>query len=289
DPKFIRDDDGQKAFSKLRSSISGVYNFRIGASKTPAEQQRMLREAEFAFKQAYAFCPYSPEAVFRYINLLISLGRINDAVLIATTSQKLDPYNSQLQSLVQELERIKKQQGTMAPMLPPVAGQPSVAAEAQIAQIEKQVAAQPNNLQLLHSLILQHVQAQQRDKALARIDQLLSHPQADANSLLFVANMANQLGDLGKVEQSLIRLVKLSPDNVEAWYDLAGVQALQGSKQTEAMASLREALTRSAQRLEKNPAAPNLYSNAQSDGRFNPLRALPEFQQLMASLQGAAK
>src|SRR5205807_7244529 len=56
DPKFIRDNDGQKAFSKLRSSIAGVYAWRLARPKTPAEQQRMLREAEFSFKQAYAFC-----------------------------------------------------------------------------------------------------------------------------------------------------------------------------------------------------------------------------------------
>src|SRR5438270_2018234 len=39
--------------------------------RSPDSQRRALKEAEFAFKQAYAFCPYSPEAVFRYINLLI--------------------------------------------------------------------------------------------------------------------------------------------------------------------------------------------------------------------------
>src|SRR4029453_5380640 len=100
DPKFIRDNDGQKAFSKLRSSIAGVYNYRISAPTTnPAQQQRYVREAEFAFKQAYAFCPYSPEAVFRYINLLISMGRVDDARLIAITSRKLDPYNSQMENL----------------------------------------------------------------------------------------------------------------------------------------------------------------------------------------------
>src|SRR5687768_18366147 len=52
---------GQKAFSKLRSSIAGVYNWRIANAKSQQEQQRMLREAEFAFKQAYAFCPRSEE------------------------------------------------------------------------------------------------------------------------------------------------------------------------------------------------------------------------------------
>ena len=72
--KFVRDDQGQKAFSKLRSSIGGVYQWRISNSKPNSpEQQRMIKEADFAFRQAFAFCPYSPEAVFRYCNLLFSL------------------------------------------------------------------------------------------------------------------------------------------------------------------------------------------------------------------------
>jgi thioredoxin-like negative regulator of GroEL len=285
DPKFVRDNDGQKAFSKLRSSIAGLYNYRISAAKSHAEQQRMLREAEFAFKQAYAFCPYSPEAVFRYINLLIGIGRVDDAQLIANTSQRLDPNNPQMSSLVLELKRIKQQQGAMGAMLPPI--NPGTA-EAQIAQLEQQLAADSNNLPLLHALVMQHVQLQQRDKAGARLDQLLAHPKADANSLLFAVQVANQLADYPRVEKCLDRLVKINPDNPEAWYDLAGIQAIQ-SKPKDAIISLRESLTRSRQRLEKNPGAFNLYSNAQNDPRFGGLRQLPEFQELMGEQQRASK
>ncbi len=35
DPDFIADTRAQKAFSKLRSSIGGVYNWRITNAKTP--------------------------------------------------------------------------------------------------------------------------------------------------------------------------------------------------------------------------------------------------------------
>ena len=96
DGRFVRDDDAQKAFSKLRSAIAGVYFWRIneaGRRGNLAEQQRMIKECDFAFKQAFAFCPFSPEAVFRYSNLLISLGKIEDALMIAKTFQKLDPNN----------------------------------------------------------------------------------------------------------------------------------------------------------------------------------------------------
>ena len=85
DRRFIRDDSAQKAFSKLRSSIGGIYLWRLGLlngtptpqqylPKSEAERDRMIKEADFALRQAFAYCPYSPEAVFRYVNLLATLG-----------------------------------------------------------------------------------------------------------------------------------------------------------------------------------------------------------------------
>ncbi len=127
DPKFVRDSDGQKAFSKLRSSIAGMYSFRerqltaelqkAQASGNPAEQgrvgaayQRILREAEFALKQSYAFCPYSPEATFRYMELLLRTGRIAEAKLIAETSLKFDPNNGTLHAALNDLQRYQAAQ-----------------------------------------------------------------------------------------------------------------------------------------------------------------------------------
>ena len=109
DPKFVRDDDAQKAFSKLRSSIAGIYAWRVDHPHSQAEQQRVMKEAEFAFKQAYAFCPYSPEALYRFVNLLIRSGRIDDARMLAATSKMLDPHNGALDNLINELDRFKGQ------------------------------------------------------------------------------------------------------------------------------------------------------------------------------------
>jgi len=64
----------------------------------------MTREADRAFRQAFALCPYSPEAVFRYVNLLVELRRTDDARLVATTASKVDPKNSQLKGLVENLK-----------------------------------------------------------------------------------------------------------------------------------------------------------------------------------------
>jgi hypothetical protein len=127
DPKFVRDSDGQKAFSKLRSSIAGVYSFRerqltgelqkaqAGGNaaehqRVAAAYQRMLKEAEFALKQSFAFCPYSPEATFRYMELLLRLGRIGDARLIAETARHFDPRNQTLIGAINDLDRYQAAQ-----------------------------------------------------------------------------------------------------------------------------------------------------------------------------------
>jgi hypothetical protein len=110
DRKFIRDDQAQKAFSKLRSSIGGLYTWRIPDpnNRSPAVQQRMIREADFALRQSFAFCPYSPEAVSRYASLLLALNRLDDALVVGETCLKLDPNNAQMQDLVSKLRSFRK-------------------------------------------------------------------------------------------------------------------------------------------------------------------------------------
>jgi beta-lactamase regulating signal transducer with metallopeptidase domain len=107
DPQFITDTWAQKAFSKLRSAIAGIYAWRVTNAKTPDEKQRMMKEADYAFRQAYALCPTSPETLFRYVNLLITSGRAKDALLIAETSLKFDPNNGQIKSLIDNLKSFK--------------------------------------------------------------------------------------------------------------------------------------------------------------------------------------
>jgi tetratricopeptide (TPR) repeat protein len=280
DPAFVRDNDGQKAFSKLRSSIAGVYNWRITASKTPEEQRRMIKEAEFAFKQAYAFCPYSPEALFRYINLLLSTARLDDAILLATTSQKLDPFNGQIENLIGELKRMKNQGGGVPSAAAPPPPADPTAVQAQLAPLEAKFKSDPKNIQLGIQLANTYLQAQQHAKVMEILEQVMASPSADASAFTFSANVYAQLGQITKVEQALIGLLKVSPVNPEGRYDLAAVQALL-NKPNEAVQSLKLALQQSAQRLEKDPKAQNLYATATGDTRFSSLRVNPEFAKML--------
>jgi hypothetical protein len=65
--------------------------------------------ADFAFRQAFALCPYSPEALYRYVNLLLSEGRAADALLLAETAKKMPHMDTeQIRSLVTQLKQFQK-------------------------------------------------------------------------------------------------------------------------------------------------------------------------------------
>jgi beta-lactamase regulating signal transducer with metallopeptidase domain len=109
DPQFVDDKWGQKAYSKLRNAIAGLYAWRMQQTKNPAEKARMAKAGDLAFRQAFALCPDSPETIFRYVNLLLMDKRPDDAMIVAETGLKLDPANDQIKALVAQLKKFKSQ------------------------------------------------------------------------------------------------------------------------------------------------------------------------------------
>jgi hypothetical protein len=105
DPQFVQTEYWCENFSKLRSSIGGLYAWRARHATDAAEKKRMNDAADFAFRQAWTLCPYSTETVFRYVDLLISQNRRADALLVAETAAKMLEMkgNDQLRTLVTEL------------------------------------------------------------------------------------------------------------------------------------------------------------------------------------------
>jgi predicted Zn-dependent protease len=108
DREFVGDNWAQKSYAKLRSSIAGVYAWRAGHGDTLAEKQRMAREADFAYRQAFALCPNSPEVVFGYAQLLVEAKRHDDALTLLDTALKLDPTNVPMQGLRQQIINLKR-------------------------------------------------------------------------------------------------------------------------------------------------------------------------------------
>ena len=90
DPLYIQTDIHQRSFSKLRSSIGGLYTWRTQNTQSSEETERLVKEADFAFKQAFVLCPNSPEAVFRYVSFLLGQKRLDEAILLAEAAVRLE-------------------------------------------------------------------------------------------------------------------------------------------------------------------------------------------------------
>jgi hypothetical protein len=116
DPRFIQNAYSHRTFSKLRSSIAGIYMWRLDQAAGEEEKDRMARAADFAFRQAWALCPYSPEAVFRYVNFLLKQKRISDALLVAETAAQMPSMQGrdgeQIRDLVKQLGKFQKAKPT---------------------------------------------------------------------------------------------------------------------------------------------------------------------------------
>jgi tetratricopeptide (TPR) repeat protein len=286
DLKFIRDDQGQKAFSKLRSSIAGVYSWRLGQPPsggvmpsqymaTGKNREMIQKEAEFAFKQAFAFCPYSPEAVYRYVQLLVNMpGRIPDALLIAQTAQKLDPYNTQFAYLIENLNRMNSSGAQMM--------QSQMQNEAEIEQLEKDIKPGSTNFDQQIMLAQKLVNAGQNDRALQVLDGVVSNPQASVPAVMTVADAYNKLSQPVKLQAALEKLTELVPDSPEAWYDLAASRTML-NQNAEAIKDLGTAIDLNKKRLAKDPKARDIRPTLTSDPRFASLRETPEFKALTAT------
>jgi len=109
DTNFVLTSYAHKMFSKERSSIAGLYAWRAQNTTDAGEKERMNDAADFAFRQSWALCPYSPEAVFRYAQFLMAQQRISDALLVAETAAKFPGIdgatNEQVKDLVTQLKR----------------------------------------------------------------------------------------------------------------------------------------------------------------------------------------
>jgi Flp pilus assembly protein TadD len=247
DPRFVRDDDAQKAFSKLRSSIAAsIYQWRSHNPHSAAEKARTTKEAEFALKQAFAFCPYSPEAVFHFMDLLLAANRIDDALMVLKTCHSLDPYNDQINGWIDQLEHSK-----------------TSGASDQINRFLGQVQSA--------------IDARQTNAASQMLEQLLNFQGADPATMMKVADLYLRIGDAAKSEEAIKRIVQMSPDSSEPWYNLAAVQAHQGQI-AEAVVSMKKALELNGAEIKQNPQMINLREHLYQDPNFGALRQTPQFK-----------
>jgi len=94
DPETPADSDPRKAYSKMASAQANLLS-----------DHNFIPEAEQAFKAATEICPTSPEAVFGYVNLLVSHNQMAQAVPVVESAVAAAPDNQQFRDLLQNLKR----------------------------------------------------------------------------------------------------------------------------------------------------------------------------------------
>jgi tetratricopeptide (TPR) repeat protein len=284
---FMRDESAQKSFSKLRTAIAGLYAWRLGLlnqTPTPTEflprsgetQQRMIKETDFAYKQAFAYCPYSPEVVYRYVQFLATFHRFEDARLVAETCLKLDPNNDSIANMVHEL------QGSASAPQTSAAPQDVSQAQAALAQLEKEVQEHPGNLQAAGTLAQMYLRLQQGTKAVEVLDAILANTNAGGADVSNVVAIYYSMRNFQKLEVAFRRLVQVSSDVPENWYNLASLESALGQT-PDSLKDLRRAFEENAKRLARNPSAIDLQAKAATDPNFGPMTNSPEFQALIAA------
>jgi hypothetical protein len=114
DPHFVWNAYWHSTFSTERCAIADLYVWRAEHAASDSGKKRMQAEADFAFRQSWALCPASVEAIFRYVNLLANENRVSDAILVVKTALKMPQLNDhdapQVRVLLKQLEQMQQQQ-----------------------------------------------------------------------------------------------------------------------------------------------------------------------------------
>lgn len=213
DRKFVRDEEAQKAFSKLRSAIGGIYAWRLSQQcplefrpKSDAEHQRLFKEADFAFRQSFAFCPFSPEALYRYVNLLATQNRFDDALLLAQTCHKFDPENKMIEDTMNQLKQLRES-------IP--------AQQSQLNQLEQQFAANPGNVPLAQNLAGYYFQIQQTNRANQILDAAIAALQKEYQTNVSNFSLGMSIVDLLRQRQKMEEAIQLTVTltaRLELWH-----------------------------------------------------------------------
>jgi len=111
DKGYVTNEFATQTFARLRCSIAGLYQWRL-TNKTEADDAARLRaEADYALRQAYALCPTHKVVIYRYLDFLMTQGKVEDAIVLLSTARKLDPDDPLLEASLAKVrdhpERIK--------------------------------------------------------------------------------------------------------------------------------------------------------------------------------------
>ena len=209
---FRRDICARKSFSKLRSAIAGIYEYR-----------RMYDEAEYAYKQAVSLYPLSPEALFRLAQMYMKIQRFDDARALLEDFVKEDPHNESAAGFLSQIQTTQE-------------------LFARRGEYERRIAA-GETLSFDDRLNLLEIYRAggQMPQYLRLATQLLDDPDAPVDGVLAVAGLFAQDQRIDAMAYALETAARRDPRRPDVWINLAAAYAYL-NRTDDALRSVRQAL-----------------------------------------------
>jgi tetratricopeptide (TPR) repeat protein len=138
--------------------------------------------------------------------------RFDDALIVAETCLKLDPYNGQVIDLVNRLKGYRDSQGEFEKM------------RSNLQQMESQVRSNPTDYQAAFNLASTYASMQQTAQAMQVLDRVLNDPNADANVLRALLQAFAGMSNPARVQMVVAKLeamVATNPANIRAVVGIA--------------------------------------------------------------------
>ena len=272
DPRFLRDDWARKAYAKLRSAVAGVYTWRVSPDCPPhlrptGEENRaaLVREADYAFRQALALCPYSAEVAFRYADFLRMQNRIDDAVEVVDICYRFDPENRGIRGLRRQLEEYRDHMKR------------TLVLQEETGRLMEAHVRDPADLDAATKLVGHYIAMGDTNRAVAVLRTLAAQENLGEPAFVTLISAYMGLRLYEDLEGMLLRYAPVATNKHRVWFDLGATQALLG-KNSEALRSLARAMELGHAAGE----ADTLRKLLREDARLNRIRSLPAFRPLLA-------
>lgn len=245
--KFRRDICARKSFSKLRSAIAGIYDYR-----------RMYAEAEYAFRQSIELYPLSPEANFRLAQMYMNMQRFEDAEQLIRGFAEADPKNESAKGFLGQIENSRRMVSRRQ--------------EIEKRQHETGILSADEALELVSIYRASGMQGAYQQL----ISRLLSDSNLPLQHLLALAGLLAQDQRVEGLIYALEQYTKRETGNLDVWLDLAAAYAFV-RRDPDAIHAARQAINLGGDRAREAIL---------TDARYQPLATNRDFRALFPRQAG---
>jgi len=237
--EFADDVTAQKSFSKCRSAIAGVYEYR-----------KMWNEAENAYRQAIWLYPKSAEAYMRLANMFMKIGKFDEAYELAVEYKEKDPLNSRVDGMIDAIDSQRK-------------------ANKKFIDLKKKVGAGTNVSWQEYLQYAQYNDQTGNRKAADRIYDLFlsdNSPVTNAEAYQGLAALFQSRQDIGRLTRLFEKMASANPKDWNAWLNLCFIRFAQGAND-KGFECIEKAMA-----VDRNKTVQRLWQ----DPRFKALREHPD-------------